>query len=590
MPTPAEYAASMRSTLAVTDPELDTSPGQTVRKIIDAAAEVAAEASVDRYLLQYSYDIDAKTGDDLEEFCRTMGGFNRIAARRASGSVVFERSAGATNPLVIPYGTQVGTSAEPLAVFFTLTPAVMQPSDTSIEVAVQAVLPGASGNVAANRIERSMQPIPGITSVTNPTPITGGSDAESDEALRKRFKRTFLRNMAGTEPMFLSVALDNEHVTQANVIGASKTRREQIEVVGGVATSTVEDAFSVYAGTSVFGSNIDAGNVLVPEVQYVFDHESIPPSITVIDEDNAPDGIYDLVFEYVPVASRNDPNIGITNCIDVYVDGRNPQPAEEVRSFSAASSFTMAESDPLYVGNFQRADGSAPETGNHFIPLALAPVLDPSVDDEIEVGATTYAEGVDYFLVNDVSDRGGSPRSLSGIEWVSTPNGATQPVPSDGTTFSVSYTYNTVPRDIEKALRDWRLVCFDAWVHQAKVLYLKLNLAIIFEVGFDENSVSTELEKNLSEYLSSVGFSGVVQVSDLYQAMHSVVGVDAVRFLTSSDDPTHYAIERVTPSGTPISVYQSAGRAIDIATNDDTVVALHSIRIETKAQNTFGAV
>lgn len=590
MPTPADYSASIRAALARTDPDLSSTVGTPVRKIIDAAAEVAAEADVDRYLLQYTYDIDAKSGDDLEDFCRTMGGINRLAAKRASGTITFERSAPSADDIVIPYASQIATSGDPAATFFTVTPAVLIAGDTSIEVAVQAVDAGSAGNVAANRVDRPTQPIPGITSMVNTGPMTGGTDAESDAKLRARFKKTFLRSMAGTEDMFLATALEHDNVTQANVIGAEKTRREQIEIVGGVATSTVEDASSVYEGSSTLGANIDAGVVLVPDVQYTFDHTTVPPTVTIIDTDNAPDGIYDLVFSYVPLASRNDPSEGITNRIDVYLNGRKAVDAIEVRSFSAASSFTGAEVDPLYNLAFERADGTNPVIGNHFIPLAFSPVLDPSIDDTITVDAVVFSEGVDYFLVNNVSDRGGAPQSLAGIEWVSDANGATTPVPADGETFEVEYLYNAVPREVEQALRDWRLVCFDAWVHQAKVLYLKLHLAIIFFPGFDADAIEDELTSNLNAYLDSVGFNGVVQVSDLYHAIHNVTGVDAVRFLTSADDAVNYAIERVAPDGTPISVFSSGGRAIDIPTSDDTVVALHSVRIEARAQNTFGTV
>lgn len=590
MPTPAEYSASVRSALKLTDPEMATTVGTPLRKIIDAFSEVMAEASVDQYLMEYTYDLDTKSGKDLEDFCRTMGGFGRIAPKRASGSMTFERMAPSAESVVIPYGTQVATSSSPLVTFFTVTPAVLQPADLSIEVAVQAVQPGAAGNVQANTVDRPMQPIAGITSMLNLGPMTGGMDAESDAQLRARFRKTFLRNLAGTEDMFLAIALENLAVSQANVIGAAKVRREQIEIVGGTATSTVEDASSVYEGTSVLGANIDAGNVLAPDVQYTFDHTSVPPSVAIIDTDNAPDGIYDLVFDYVPLASRNEPLDGITNRVDIYVNGSNAVAATEVRVFSAASSFTGATSDPLYFGSFQRADGSTPVIGNHFIPLALSPVIDPSVDDTIEVDGVDYVEGVDYFLVNDVSDRGGAPQSLAGIEWISVANSAPTGVPADGEVFEVSYLYNSVPREIEQAIRDWRLVSFDTWVHQAKVLYLKLHLAVIFELGFDEASVQSEMTANLNAYFDSVGFNGIVQVSDLYQVIHNVTGIDAVRFLSSTDDATHYAIEQVSGDGDPIGVFSTGGRAIDVPTSDDTVVELHSVRIEVKAANTFGTV
>jgi uncharacterized phage protein gp47/JayE len=58
---------------------------------------------------------------------------------------------------------------------------------TSVNVPVQAQIAGAGGNVQASTITFITTPIQGIDTVTNPSPITNGLDAESDPALRARF-------------------------------------------------------------------------------------------------------------------------------------------------------------------------------------------------------------------------------------------------------------------------------------------------------------------------------------------------------------------------------------------------------------------
>lgn len=74
----------MRSALAVTDPDLDTSVGTTTRKILDAVAESIAESYLDQHMLSYTYDIDSKTEGDLDSFTQTIGGISRLAGKRSA--------------------------------------------------------------------------------------------------------------------------------------------------------------------------------------------------------------------------------------------------------------------------------------------------------------------------------------------------------------------------------------------------------------------------------------------------------------------------------------------------------------------------
>jgi phage-related baseplate assembly protein len=57
----------------------------------------------------------------------------------------------------------------------------------SIDVPVVAVVPGAAGDVLAGTIGLLTSAIPGIDTVSNAAPMTGGLDAESDAAFKARF-------------------------------------------------------------------------------------------------------------------------------------------------------------------------------------------------------------------------------------------------------------------------------------------------------------------------------------------------------------------------------------------------------------------
>jgi len=224
--------------------------------------------------------------------------------------------------------------------------------------------------------------------------------------------------------------------------------------------------------------------------------------------------------------------------------------------------------------------------------FANAPVLDPSIGNTITVSATIYTENVDYFLVNDVTAYGLSPQSRSGIEWVVPANGATLSVPANGSVFSLDYIFNAVPRDVQVALRDWRLICTDVWVHQANRVLLDIHLAVILNPGFTATSVQATLENDLQALIRRVGFNGSLQTSDILAVAHGVAGIDAVRFVTDVDNPARYAIEIVSNAGTVLSVSATTvtpKRALDVLTGDSDVVVLNSVTLVVKAQNSFGS-
>jgi hypothetical protein len=71
----------MLAMFKITEPDVDTTIGSFVRKAYDVVAEIAAERDGDANLYTYAYDIDSKTGADLDEMVRLFG-FTRIAAQR----------------------------------------------------------------------------------------------------------------------------------------------------------------------------------------------------------------------------------------------------------------------------------------------------------------------------------------------------------------------------------------------------------------------------------------------------------------------------------------------------------------------------
>jgi hypothetical protein len=740
MPTQPEISSQVVSALGVTIPDLDTSIGTPTRKIIDAISEVISEAYVDQFFLGYNYDITSLAGSALDDFVNLFG-MTRLQARRATGVVTFAAPAAATQATSVPAGSAVSTYDSPPITFVTLITGVMPIGAISIDVPIIAQVGGSAGNVPPNAIAGFSTPLSGFSTLANTNATSGGSDAESDDALRTRFENTVFRNMAGTEQMFLGVAQENPQTVLANVIGAAKTHLEQIQITGGVGQSTIQAAKYIYPINYVFGPSIANQQVLNPNIHYTFNPNTyalaapgtapqtaltaatlttggtIPsgrtrfyriayasaagttpagaevaaaatttatssvrltfptpvpiqaqwiyiygsnttntetllaivaastitwtdtagatgtgaypttntagysPTIQSIDAVNCPDGVYDLQFQYVPMASRNDPVNGITNKIDIYVEGLDAQTATDTviwPTAGAALTFNSNAGDPLNYTQYAHPDLTRPTPGNYFLPLTFQPVVglpstitvsalggvavsasNSTVGSVIysfdagtgtDVGAITYYYGVDYFLVNNMTALGGSPHSNSGIEWRSVANGG-NPIPLANFQLPVTYTYNAVPREVETDLQRWRLVTTDVWVHQSKQMSLNTTFVVVLAGGYNAGSVLGAVQDAMQTAFSQVGFDGILSTSELLTAVGQVAGIMAVRFATQADataaGSTNWAIQQVNAAAGLIQTFSYGGRATDIYFPDDTVPIFNNAFLYVRAFNSY---
>lgn len=595
MATREEILNDMLAALRATEPDLDTGVGSLPRKILDAVAEAISERDMDRYLYQYAYDIDAKSGADLDEMVRLFG-ITRLPARRSYGEVTFSRTNPSAAAVRIPTGTQVQTDPElsPITVVQTIVDATIPVGLTSVTVPCVAVLAGADGNVSAGTLTFRKTALAGISTMTNTVAFTGGLDQETDANLRRRFKETVFRNLSGTDQMYRGIALDVTEVTQANVLGSTKRWRERIEISSGAATTTVQDAAYIVPDSASIGEDLTGGDVLRENVHYTMNYGVNPPEITVIDSTAMPDGIYDAEFEYVPLASRNDLENGITNRVDVYVKGERATEATATLVFDTAKVFTNTSTDPFYRNKFQRKSEANPVAGNFFVPYPLVPVLDPAISNQIVIDGVTYTENTHFWLVHDVTNTGMAPRSYDGIELRSQANGSPLVDPPDSEPFQVTYTWNAIPTDVTRKINDsWRLTNQDVWVHSGLPRRLRFYFAAILTRGYTQQQVEDTVATALTNYIDGLGFNTVLQASDILAVAHAVPGIDSIRFLTDDDDPTNYAIQRVNDSGAveeTFAIGSNPSQVSDIPFGDNETPVFDDLTIDVRAQNTWGAI
>lgn len=599
----SDVASNLVRALAVTDPDLDTSIGTTIRKVLDVVAEQVAPAYAVAHLSEYLFDIDSKTGADLDDFCAMFSMF-RFAPKRATGVVTFSRPAAADQNYLIPASTQVASGTAPQVIFATAAPAVLLKGTQSVDVPVEAVVGGVSGNLPTLTLTRLTTPVNGVQArIAQPGPTTGGVNAEDDLSLVERFKRTVFRNLAGTEDMYLGVALedttplstDDTVARQAVVLGASARWREQVQVVGTSATSAIPAANvrHLYPNSSVLGTDIDAGAILTLGVHYDFDTSVTPPVVTGLGTSLRDGDLYDLDFEYAPAASRNDPANGVTNRIDIWLNGEQPQDASETTYFRTRL-FNDSTTSPVYRQNYVRQDTNEvrPSLGNTFVQLGFGPILTfPATLPNATTPGSPYVKGTDYWVVHEDTAFGYGPTSRFGLEW----KAASAPVADTAIvlTGAYAYTYNRLPRDVERRARAWRLTTTDVRAHAAKAVFLRLNLAVMFSPHYGASIVNLALERALAQYLASLDLSSPVQVSDLLYVAHGVAGVDNVRFLTGAEPygtAGSYAIEQVTRDGTRIKFFRTGTpyRATDILLPQNQAPLLYGLNVVSKAGNTFG--
>lgn len=123
-----------------------------------------------------SHNVYKATGTDLDNIGAEHG-FTRKAATKAVGTARFT----GTNSTVVPSGSLIETvaDADGNKIQFKTT-AAGTVSGTTVDIAIEAVVAGAAGNVGASSITVLSSPIAGITAVTNPAQTTGGTDQEAD--------------------------------------------------------------------------------------------------------------------------------------------------------------------------------------------------------------------------------------------------------------------------------------------------------------------------------------------------------------------------------------------------------------------------
>jgi uncharacterized phage protein gp47/JayE len=551
--TPDQIVADMLAKLKITAPGFSFELGTPERKILDAVGEAVSEAYIDQYLVGSLLDIESKAGLELEQWVGIFG-FGRLQGRQSTGVVRVELSTANTQDIPINQGTQFYTrqglpgTADPL--YFSSTQTVVIPAGSYVaDVPVQCTIIGTAGNVPPDSIV-FLGSIIGATSVTNLTSLVGGVDAETDNELRQRFKDTFMRNISGTEDWYLGLAYQNKNVSKAACFGPIHKYATQIAVPNTTLTLPVSGdvKYAWPAGEVVFKNLGQEDEVFYrPIDDYLFVSGSSPQITRVNTGAMVVGDIVDVEFEYTTKSSRNIPLSGITNKVDMFVNGQDPYLITE-RTVVTSQLLSATSTDELYTGNFARVGTTGtPSSSNRFMRLGSVPII--SFPSSITVGVTNYQQGVHYHILRGTTLLAGSVREVAGIEWLVAG-------PANGTALTLTYTYNRVPEVLGAVVKQGKQITTDVLVHQARYAYLRPHLSIEYDRGLVISQVNNAIQTRLREYFAGMPYGAWVEISDLSLAVHQVIGVDNVNLTVSADDASNYGIKVYGDSSdtTPASI------------------------------------
>ena len=177
-----------------------------------------------------------------------LRGLERKQAVAAQGVVRFTAGSAADGEGRIPKGTVCMTTG--LVRFETTAVGIIPAGELTADVPVQALVPGAAGNVDAGTITAMAVAPAGVSSCANPKACAGGGDQEGDEALRERVMDTFRRLPNGANAAFYQQeALSFDQVAGAAVVSRPRgvgTVDVVVTTLAGLPDQTLLDTLTAY--------------------------------------------------------------------------------------------------------------------------------------------------------------------------------------------------------------------------------------------------------------------------------------------------------------------------------------------------------
>jgi uncharacterized phage protein gp47/JayE len=230
---------------------LDASPADIDKRQGAPTYDLLSPASIEMALAFIELDnvlnfgfVDTTYGAYLDSAASEYG-VTRKPAVKSFGALTFSGA----NGTVIPIGTRASTGGGETVYFTTTTAGTI--SGGSVTVAAEASEAGASGNVGIGAVNTVVGDLVGVVTVANAFNFVGGSDAETDDALRARvLERARRPATSGNAAQYRQWALEVAGVSDAKVYpvwaGAGTVKVVLLDADKTAPDSTVVTAAATY--------------------------------------------------------------------------------------------------------------------------------------------------------------------------------------------------------------------------------------------------------------------------------------------------------------------------------------------------------
>lgn len=376
--------------LRLTQPSLDTKPATVARDLmVDLQAQQVSEVYEALREISSLQSISNVTGQDLTNYASNYG-VTRQSGTKAIGTVVFTFK-NIDSDITISAGTLVRTAnGLPFSTVSTISITTSQANslratatrlrdqlntagitdEFAVEASVEANSAGSIGNIASYAI--TLTNASDANNITNLSSFTGGSDLESDAALRSRILAAFAGTNVGTAVGYRSIVLNLASSIDALVVEPGDTlmtRDGTVTVTDSDGTVTVsEPGTGGRVDIYIMGENLQAGTD-----SFVFN---------------------DLSGRGDPTDSNND-----------FIMGQSSLTADTNLTLNSRRVATLAEGAEVPtqpISNIVSVSGSS--SGPNFI--------------EQYTDSADNLQG-NYALIKDTGAAGGSPFGLDKFVWTS---------------------------------------------------------------------------------------------------------------------------------------------------------------------------
>ena len=272
-------------------------------------------------------------------------------------------------------------------------------------------------------------------------------------------------------------------------------------------------------------------------------------------------------------------------------------------SGSAGTNFLTTNSNisTLYPGLVISGTGSATTTtlsgipfGSYIVNLSVGSPNTIYLSNSLTANVTT-ATGTFVtvgYPVYDITNNAGSILDMTGIgidsnEQVGYRSQLYFPWNASGITTAVGtvlHNYNYDVAQVNDIIQQSRVVGTNVLVRQAQYLNLIINLSVIYVQNANIPVVNSAIQNALVQYLASISYDQVINLSSIASVVYNVGGVASARVSRQSDNPSQYGVLSVPLDGTLTNAIQYT---TDIMLANNQLAQLFGINITTFGLNNF---